>query len=168
VVVLLVVAFALCLVSLPGDYLVAFLLYVVVAPTSCLFVAASWLDKNRSALRRTRAGWLGMAALGFSLLALIVLDVPTAARFDLSRPALDQAAARAEAGDRVDPGWIGLMPVESIRRQTDGTIVFVVTQFRLGGGSCGLAHNGQREPSAADRGRRMADGWWIWCDEASD
>jgi hypothetical protein len=91
-------------------------------------------------------------------------------RFELSRSALDAAAARVEAGNPPGPGWIGLMPVESVRTEADGSTLFVVSQIRPPlGGVCGLAHNDVREPFDPNGSvARIADGWWIWCDYPVD
>lgn len=155
---------ALYFASLPGDYFIAFLLFSTIGPLSCLCVVAGVLERKSSASWRTPAGWLGMAAGGFVCLALITVSAPVTARFDLSQPALQQAATRAQTGDTAGGGWIGLMPVESVRREADGTIVFVVSQVRPGGGSGGLVYNGRLDPPLVDPlGLQLAAGWWTFC-----
>ena len=161
---LLALAAALYFASLPGDYFMAFLVFITIGPLCCLCVILAVLEKNSCASWRTAAGWLGMAVLGLICLALITLGVPMTSRFDLSRSALEQAAARAEAGDRAASGWIGLMPVESISREADGTTIFVVSQVRPDGGSCGFVYNRLLVPPPLDSlGRQLADGWWAFC-----
>lgn len=161
---LLVLAAALYFASLPGDYFTAFLVFITIGPLCCLCVMAAVLDKNPSASWRTPAGWLGIAALGFICLALITLGAPMTAQFDLSRSALEQAAARVESGDPAGSGWIGFMPVESIRREADGTITFVVGQVRPDGGSCGFVYNQSLVPPILDSlERQLGDGWWTFC-----
>lgn len=161
---LLVLAAALYFASLPGDYFMAFLAFITIGPLCCLCVMAAILEKNSCASWRTPAGWLGMAAMGFVCLALITLGAPMNARFDLSRSALQQAAAQAQIGDRAGGGWIGFMPVESIRREADGTTIFVVSQVRPDGGACGLVYNQRQVPPLLDSlGRQLADGWWAFC-----
>jgi hypothetical protein len=125
------------------------------------FVAAAVNTPVRMS-RRALARWLGIPALGFVGLALMLSGIPMTVRFELSRAALDQAAARAAAGQTVDPGWVGLIPVDSVS-QEGGEAYFFVAGTGLFG-PCALVHEqGSSKPTwpqIQDFGR----GWWLSCE----
>ena len=65
--------------------------------------------------RRAWARWATPPVIFFVAVALMMSGIPTTARFELSRGALDQAAASAQSGNRVGSGWIGLIDVHDVR-----------------------------------------------------
>jgi hypothetical protein len=157
--------------SLPGwDIGLALLSYA-----GCSVIAGFWVysfttvaGRSRGRMRnRTLARWLGIPVFGYLSLALVFLNVPGTVRFDLSRQALEAAALQTE-GSRAQSGWIGLMPVDEIRRDSDGTTIFLIQDG--GFGSCGLAFNPYRTPTddAAGLSGRVADDWWTWCEPYMD
>jgi hypothetical protein len=109
------------------------------------------------------ADWVGIPALGVVCLALIVSGIPAIARFELSRSALDQAAAAAEAGETVSPGWIGLIPIENVVSEGD------ITSFVVAGsdGLCNLTHANASATSDWTGGQRLGGDWWFACASAS-
>jgi hypothetical protein len=165
-----VAALALVGTSLPGDLLIDVMAFVTIATLCAALVVLAIVDRRSASRRRTAAGWLAMAAVGVLCLAMIALGVPVATRFAASRSALDRAAARSEAGEAVGGGWIGFMPVRSVRSVVDGTTIFVVNSVGPSlGQKCGLAHNSHHALEDTDGAlRQIAEGWWTWCDYASD
>jgi hypothetical protein len=121
---------------------------------------------------RPSAAWLPMPALVAGCIALIVTGVPGQVCFDLSRPDLEAAAARAQAGQRVDPGRIGLTPVNRIKANPDGTTQFWVDEMGSWLTVCGLAYNPQEIPDVShELGRDwlfatpIASGWYMFCED---
>ena len=115
------------------------------------------------------AKWLVVPAMIVSSLALIALDVPMTVRFEMSRAALEQSATQSGLGDGSVSGlgWIGLEPIDSIWREADGTVVFVVSQEQdFLGDPCGLAYNPDARPDQTEghAGRELGHGWWTWCE----
>lgn len=95
----------------------------------------------------------------------MLTGVPLQVRFELSRPALEQAAADSASGQPAGPGWIGLIPVDSVET-VDGVTLFIVPG--TGGflaSPCGLAYAGGQRPNLGYRLQgEIANGWWVWCD----
>jgi hypothetical protein len=116
-----------------------------------------------SQLEMTR--WVAFPLVAAVCLAMVALDVPRTIRFNLSRAELEAAAAKTN-GDSL-PGWIGLMPVDGIWRDPDGTTTFWLTGDQsLIGYPCGLTYAPRGEPPqhGGQLGRKIADGWWVWCE----
>lgn len=144
-------------------------------PSACIFsaVAGIWaVDFGITLGRKVRISRAGMTRrLAFPLvvvvcLALQALDVPRTVRFNLSRAELQAAATRDASGDRL-PGWIGLMPVNGMWRDPDGTTTFWLSgDENILGYPCGLIYAPRGEPSqkVGQLGRQIADGWWRWCE----
>jgi hypothetical protein len=149
---------------------------VVVGLTAGAGIALVWgicfaLEMQATQLRmptRTWASWLGVPVVALLALALSWSNLPMTARFEMSRSSLEEAAARAEAGATVGPGWIGLVHVEGVA-VTDGTTVFVLYGDGIGLEGCGLAYAHGRDPGmnswesqpwlVVDYGH----GWWYEC-----
>jgi hypothetical protein len=116
--------------------------------------------------RRVWARWVGVPAVCFASLALMWSGTPAVARFEWSRPALEQAAANAQAGTTYGSGWIGLEYVHDVR--VDGkTTVFVESGDALSG-ECGLAYSADQSVVPAwvshnDDWTSLGHGWWHWC-----
>ncbi len=150
----------------------------LVAGVACWTISAMWVFSFVSVVARlvhrmsnaTLARWIGIPLLGYVSLALVFFDVPATVRFDLSRPAMEQAADDLKAGDSPQPGWIGLMHIDGLRLDADGTTILTVQSFVRGGAYCGFAYNPERTPIEGTYvlGRRLADGWWTWCDAYLD
>jgi hypothetical protein len=146
-----------------GLVLPAFLMSVVIGLIWMIFFTLAARETRLRMSRRTWARWLGIPDLGFSCLALMLTGLPLQVRFELSRPALEQAAARFASGQTVGPGWIGLIPIDSVETM-DGATLFVVPG--TGGflaSPCGLAYAGGQRPDLGSRlYGEIADGWWVW------
>ena len=156
--------------SLPGwDLGLATLAFV-----ACTTIAGFWAvafatvaDRGRMP-RLTLFRWIGIPVLGCMSLSLAFLNLPGTMRFELSRPAMERAAATARMS-KIEPGWIGLMPVGEVRHDTDGTTIFLVGNTS-GWSPCGFAYNPDRTPSdeADGLGGRIDDHWWAWCEPYTD
>jgi len=110
--------------------------------------------------------WVAFPIAVALCLAMVALDIPGTVRFNLSRAELE-AAANGNADGRGLPGWIGLMPVDGLWRDPDGSTTFWLTgDENLIGYPCGLTYVPGGEPSAhgGQLGRKIADGWWVWCE----
>jgi hypothetical protein len=148
--------------------------FIVLALMIGLTIGLVWLIAFTIASNDTRmhfcgsvwARWTGIPVICFACLALMMSGVPATARFELSRPALEQASVNAQAGVRYSSGWIGLMPVREVR------VVGSATLFVLSGTAhwqqCGLEYGaGTADPSGwlanADETVDYGHGWWYWC-----
>ena len=117
--------------------------------------------------RRAWARWALPPAIFFVSVALMISGVPTTARFELSRSALDQAATRAQSGTQYGSGWIGLIEVKDVRVANGTTVVDVSdtdTQtncefIKLGADQTAIA--GWLE--YANNPRDYGGGWWYGC-----
>lgn len=126
------------------------------------FIAAALNARTRMS-KPALARWLGIPALGLVCLALMLSGVPATVRFELSRSALDQAAARVEAGETVEPGWIGLIPIDSV--EVDGTETYLWVAGSGGFGQCMLVH--ARDTARPDWGgaHDLGGNWWLACED---
>jgi len=111
-----------------------------------------------------------MPALVIACIALIANEVPASVRFDLSRPALERAAARAQAGEQVAPGEIGLIPVSGLKVIPGGTTLFFVSDASGLTFDCGYAYNPRQKPDVTAEPNDslsespLANGWWVFCE----
>jgi hypothetical protein len=118
--------------------------------------------------RRAWARWAVPPAIFFVAVALMMSGLPTTARFELSKPALEQAVADAQTGKQFDSGWIGLIDVHGIRIMGDTTLIDLSPWDWPGG--CSLARAGA-DTSALDSWlssswniRDYGNGWWYACE----
>jgi hypothetical protein len=126
------------------------------------FVAAAVNTPVRMS-RRALARWLGIPALGFVGLALMLSGIPMTVRFELSRAALDQAAARAAVGHTVDPGWIGLIPVDWVSQEGGEAYFFVAGSGWFG--PCALVHEQGSSKPTWPQIQDFGGGWWLSCED---
>jgi hypothetical protein len=118
--------------------------------------------------RATWARWVGIPAMCFACLGLMMSGIPATTRFELSRPALAQAAADARSGTHFGPGWIGLMPVKEVR-VVGPVALFVLSGSSEYGDECGIASGDSadsRVQSWLNGAYDVSDygqGWWYWC-----
>jgi hypothetical protein len=155
--------------SEPGlGFLVAMMVF------AALNIGAVWLiafiiAANDTRLKISRvawARWAGPPIAFFLAVTLMMSGLPGTARFEYSRPALEQAAANAQASAHYDGGWIGLTLVHDVR--VDGA----VTLFQLDtdwSGGCALAYS-PVENADLDAWRSNSwlvtdygHGWWYGC-----
>jgi hypothetical protein len=140
-----------------------------------LHVAGRWL--NRSTRRRTGSSWSirGSTALAMSgvlwMVAVwaVATDVPLRARFELSRPAFESAAAMSESAQPFEhvesSGRLGWYPAGQIVAGLDSV---VVEPRNPGGGNGWFEYLPDGTPPgwAADGSRHrlsLGDGWWaVW------
>jgi hypothetical protein len=122
--------------------------------------------------RRTWARWVAIPLMCFTTLALVNSGVPMYADIQLSKPALEQAAARAEAGQPHGAGWIGFVWVHDVR-VSGGATLFLVTQGDWSVG-CGLAYEAGTGTAALEtwlansyQDTDYGDGLWGWCSYGS-
>jgi hypothetical protein len=122
--------------------------------------------------RRAWARWTLPPAIFFISVALMMSGVPADARFELSKPAFDQAAVNARAGTSYGPGWIGLINVEDVR--LDGDATFFDVSEPDSGYSCVYA-NFPSQTDAVNSWLRntyklhgYGGGWWYGCAGPSD
>jgi hypothetical protein len=171
----------LVLMGLYGASLPELLPLAMIAVMAGLTVGLVWLSAFFIASGDTRmhfsrsgwARWAGIPIACFTCLALILSGVPGYARFQASRPALEQAAAAAKTGATYDDGWIGLMPVHEVRVDGAATL-FILSGSGSADGECGLAYGDSTSPlfqswlndvyDVSDYGH----GWWYWCGYPSD
>lgn len=118
--------------------------------------------------RRAWTRWALPPAIFFVAVALIVSGIPTTARFEMSRSALDQAAASAQSGNHVGSGWIGLIDVEDVRVVDGGTFFYV--SVPESGQGCAFAKLGAADAQALNSwlgdsygARDYGGGWWYGC-----
>lgn len=160
--------------SVPGWYLgLVFVAYVV-----CVAIAGLWAFSFAATINnapgrlpdRVILRWIGIPLMGYLSLALVFFNVPATARFDLSRSAMEKAAAvRLYSGSVYGQGWIGLMPVDEVRLDEDGSVIFIVNSGGSFGG-CGYAYNPKGSPTDEWAGisGQVAAGWWTWCEPGMD
>jgi hypothetical protein len=160
--------------SVPNWYFgLAFLTFV-----TCVAIAGFWaygfgttINNARGRLpARVLLRWVGIPVAGYLSIALVFFNVPATVRFDLSRQAMENAAAvRLYSGSVYGAGWIGLMPVDEVRLDEDGTVIFIVNSDGLFGG-CGYAYNPKASPTDDGAGLtgQIAPGWWTWCEPWMD
>lgn len=117
--------------------------------------------------RRTWFRWALPPIIFFTAIALMSSGLPTTARFELSRPALGQAAADAQAGRQQAPGWIGLIDVHGIK-VAGNTTLFALSSSDVSNG-CSLGYFGA-DSRALDswlgnswNQRDYGHGWWYGC-----
>jgi hypothetical protein len=120
------------------------------------------IDLVRSRLRLSPmnwARWMALPAMGILCVALALTGAPFLMRFDLSRTALDEAAARSRAGERIDPGWIGLFQFDAVWEQGNDIYFggYATTFFD----PCYLVHSPEGEPSGVVSD--LGGGWWEAC-----
>jgi hypothetical protein len=141
-----------------------------------LTVGLVWLSAFLIASTDTRmhfslaqwARWTGIPAICFLCITLMTSTVPVATRFELSRPALDQAVANVKAGHNYGRGWIGLIPVDSVR-VSGSTTLFSTSGSAASHDECGLAYDPSGPPDSsdwldnADGVTDYGNGWWHWC-----
>jgi hypothetical protein len=115
--------------------------------------------------RREWARWASPPAIFFFAVALMLSGVPGVARFELSRGQLDQAAASAQAGNRVGSGWIGLINVYDVRVFGDTT--YFDTSTPASGEGCAFVKfagsPSNWSPDAAWNPHTFGGGWWYGC-----
>ena len=147
------------------------LAYLMGLTLGLVWLIAFWVAAGDTRLhmsRRSWARWAGIPVMCFACAALISSGLPLTARFEASRPALEQAAVRAESGEHFDSGWIGLMPVHEVRTLGHGTL-FVLSGSGETVDECGLAYsdNGisslQSFLSDSYDVSSYGHGWWYWC-----
>jgi hypothetical protein len=152
--------------SLPGvnlgELFTAFLAGTIVAAVWVLCFLAAALNTRVRMSRRALARWLGIPVLGAICLALMLSGIPATVRFELSRAELDKAAARAESGQSVEPGWIGLIPIDSIESQ--GSETWFVVPGSGGFGPCALVHQAGTAQTVGRSVQNFGGGWWLACD----
>ena len=118
---------------------------------------------------RRVVAWLTMPALALACVALIANELPSSIWFNLSRPALEQAADQAQAGEQVGDRVIGLESVGEVKANSDGTTLFFLDDNDLLFSECGLAYkpNGtpdvSNEPNDSLGDAPLAPGWWLFC-----
>jgi hypothetical protein len=129
---------------------------------------ASVVETHLRLSRRTWARWLGIPLMCFTTLALVNSGAPMYADVQLSKPALEQAAARAEAGQHYEAGWIGFVWVHDVRI-SNGATLFLLTQGDWSEG-CGLAYEAGTGTAALEtwlansyQDTDYGDGLWGWC-----
>jgi hypothetical protein len=137
----------------------------------CLAISAQ--DTRLAVPRRTQVRWAAPPVIFFVTLAFMLSGTTAVTRFELSRPALEQAVGHARAGDSFKPGWIGLMQIHGVR-VTGETTIFDLSPWALDGG-CHLAYspgdNQDLETWFSDirNVSDYGDGWWFGCaGESSD
>jgi hypothetical protein len=127
------------------------------------------LSETRFRMRpREWARWLAIPIAAILCLALVISDTPFRLRFELSRGALDQAAAvGARGGDLPSHTYVGLLPVgESWSR--DGVTYFDNPDNGLISW-CGVAHLQEgAKPTGLLLGRNYGGGWREACIPISD
>jgi hypothetical protein len=153
---------------------------VVLAEMIGLLIGLVWLGGFWAAVvethlrlsRRTWARWIGIPLMCFTTLALVTSGVPLCADIQLSKPALEQAAAGAEAGQHYGAGWIGLVWVHDVRI-SGGATLFLLTQGDWSVG-CGLAYEAGTGAAALEtwlansyQDTDYGDGLWGWCSYGS-
>jgi hypothetical protein len=89
--------------------------------TSLFFLAA--VETRLRMSRRAWARWFSAPAIALTCVALIVSGLPTTVRFDLSKPALEQAV-RTYDGERVDAGWVGLFDMADVGKGPTNATLF--------------------------------------------
>jgi hypothetical protein len=107
--------------------------------------------------RRAIVSWMAMPALALACAVLIWQNVPASVPFDVSEPALMQAADRAQAGQPVQTGSIGLIDVYSVKAIPDGTTLFFLRDADAFIESCGIAYNPRRTPDLSSDPNDTAD-----------
>lgn len=144
---------------LVGMYLFGVMVAAVIA-WAVLFLLAL-----RGRLRRSRrmwARWLGIPIIVVLCFALASVGAPFRARFELSRPAFQAAAAGYLAGDTIDGGNIGLFHVDYVDRLPNG-IWF--EDLSLGFiDPCGLAYSADGVPMIDYLTTDLGGGWWLACE----
>jgi hypothetical protein len=129
-----------------------------------LFVAAQ--DTRLRFDRRAWARWACQPAIFFIAICVMTSGLPSATRFDLSRPALEQDASRAQAGAIIEPGLVGLVRVYGTTTDGDMTLFRVSTSEMS---ECDLAY---AAADATHMAKWLADawgaryyghGWWFGC-----
>jgi hypothetical protein len=117
--------------------------------------------------RKTWARWLTPPSIFFVGIMIMASGFPASARFEASRTALEQAAARAQAGDHFDAGWIGLVQVYDV--QVDGTKTLFQISTSDYSSKCSLAYAGTDYAamsawvSTAWNVKSYGHGWWYGC-----
>ncbi len=151
---------------------------VFVAGCACVAIAGFWVFSFATTISkapgrlpdRVLLRWVGVPLMGYLSLALVFFNVPATARFDLSRSAMEKVAAvRLSPGSVYGQRWIGLMPVDEVRLDEDGTVIFIVNSGGSFGG-CGYAYNPHASPTDERAGisGQVAPGWWTWCEPGMD
>ena len=117
---------------------------------------------------RTWARWGSMPAIFFLAVALISSGFPAVARFELSRPQFEQAAAHAQAGVKLQPQTIGSYQVYNVTMNGD-IILFAIAASDADNG-CALAYAGtdtdRLSQWLADHAwnvKAYGHGWWYEC-----
>lgn len=119
---------------------------------------------------RPRTTWWRVVPLPFSIPLLVLgftfvamrTDSVSQARFALSRPALEAAAAEVRSGAHPSPpGWIGLYRVRETDK-VDGAVRFIVGDSGLD--DFGLVYSPSgRPPAIGEDTYEHIDGpWWSW------
>jgi hypothetical protein len=108
------------------------------------------------------ARWLGIPIIVILCFALASVDAPFRARFELSRPAFQAAAAGYLAGNTFDGGNVGLFHIDYVDRLPNG-IWF--EDLSLGFiDPCGLAYSADGEPAIDYLTMDLGGGWWLACE----
>jgi hypothetical protein len=121
----------------------------------------------QSRLRMTRRSWLrwlGLPAMGFLCLALAMGSYPLRLRFELSRPALEDAVRRAAAGQDLPAGNYGLFRVDGFMTLDDGG-VFLEMDSTGFIDPCGLAYSSANRPAIKSATVDLGGGWWFACED---
>ncbi|GAA3089985.1 hypothetical protein [Streptosporangium carneum] len=118
--------------SVPGSYFMT----QIVGALLALGVAVVWGPRfvvgllradGRPGLRRHWARWAAVPLVGATVFGLLWFDVPSSARFALSKASMEQIAQRIAAGKEPasERRWAGLYQVSSIERSDDGVIFYL-------------------------------------------
>jgi len=117
--------------------------------------------------RRAWARWALPPLVFFVSVALIASGLPRDARFEMSRSALDHAAASAQAGTQYGSGWIGFIQVRDVR--LDGDTTFFDTSASESGDGCAFVRFGTGTNAMSSwlgdsyNTHDYGGGWWYGC-----
>jgi hypothetical protein len=118
--------------------------------------------------RRTWARWACQPVIFFVAIAIMTSGVPASLRFEASRSALEQAAARAQAGNLSEPGLVGLIQV--YRTTTDGGMTLFQISPSDMSADCAIVYAGS-DTTSLDKWfdnawgvKPYGHGWWYGCE----
>jgi hypothetical protein len=162
----LLVALTLWAFSIPGTYFFVSITVVWI----WVLLAFLWIGRFGYLLVRRRPGnreiaaWLALPVVVLAAAVAVATDAPMKVRFELSQPAMDQAARDVLARKR-DPAGIdriGLWEVDRAER-VDGTFRFLVAESGFLD-PVGFAYSPRGEPPyvGEDSYWHLEGPWWVW------
>jgi len=146
----------------------------VAALIGAVWFLALVTNSQESHFRYDRRSWLRWGAppaIFFLAMAGMSSPIPATVRFDLSEPALQQAATQTTADTGYSPTWIGLYDVYDIR--VDGPVRFFDVNLPSdSSGRCSYIYAPQQNAAfdswmnAAWNVRSLGQDWWYGCQGA--